>query len=396
MKGFRPGLLLVLALVLHAGGTRAEQDAMRKVADAMAQSGTATVAQGNIEKGKDFFYKALALNEDCPEALYELGKLFEKENKPVAAGDFYVRAVRLMAQEEKAGSPFVAKRADAERRIKGLNPFAPRFEALMEDYAQELGKIAKRTPDTLTREEAQDHVSKLQLASILSPDKLPKIEPVAKAAPKDKEKDIEKVIDKEKEEDSSSPAGRGRFRTVEPVEPETVLPPEVELALKKAGWNKITGKWVKKAANVYEVTDGRLEAQKTNSAIDVALLKGLSGVVKVSVRNSAIRHFYSYHSDYLDIRGYGFAIKDNTYRLVTPMATGNFNSDFLPYVERELPLPEANPKNQITVMIQDTKIQYSLNGAIIKNMNYKISKDGPFLIEIEGTATIENPRCMGQ
>ena len=74
-----------------------------------------------------------------------------------------------MAQENKLST--VSKRAEAERRIKVLNPYATRLGMLMEDYASDLDKLVKspgfghqirrdgphqRTQDSIHRHRRQD------------------------------------------------------------------------------------------------------------------------------------------------------------------------------------------------------------------------------------------------
>src|SRR5262249_1179791 len=105
----------------------------------------------------------------------------------VTAAEFYARASHLMSQDEK-NPTYVSKRSEADRRRRALNPYGYRLGAMMEEYAQSLETIFKKNPDTLTRNVALDRISSLQLASILPPEKMPKIGaaipgPTPKAAP---------------------------------------------------------------------------------------------------------------------------------------------------------------------------------------------------------------------
>ena len=64
----------------------------------LGASAAKLAAEGKPEKAKELCYKALANDEDAAEALYELGKIFEKEGKSTAAGDFLVRAAAAVRQ----------------------------------------------------------------------------------------------------------------------------------------------------------------------------------------------------------------------------------------------------------------------------------------------------------
>ncbi|HYG73693.1 MAG TPA: hypothetical protein VEK08_01570 [Planctomycetota bacterium] len=375
MKRF---LVLTVAALL-ATLTLSAQAADKAVAAALASAAAKLAADAKFDKARELCFKALANDEDCPEALFELGKIYERDGKTTAAGEFYVRAAREFGAGEAANPAFASKRMDAETRIKKLNPYAARFTAALADYTTELNAITKKSSDNFTLEEACDRADLLKLKAQLPPDKAPKFErPSVAVAPAKKtpEDDMTRMIN----------------RVARNTAPVTNVPPDIERVLKAAGWTTITGTWKKKAENVYEVTDGKLETPKINGAIQVILHKGGSGSLKAMVRNSQEEYlgsFSSYGS------GYGYILEGSSAKLFTPSG-GYSNNKFYSYMEREDPLPEAAPKNMVTVTVEEGKIDYFLNGVKKKSVNYQIAKSGPFIIQVEGTLTIEAPQAKGQ
>lgn len=369
--------MLVLMAAVAGALTTGACAADKALASALGASAAKLAADGRTEKAKEICYKALANDAECPEALYELGKLFEKEGKTSAAADFFFRAAQQFGANEAGNPVYTSKRMDAERRLKLLNPFATRFAAMLAEYTQELNAITRKVPDSLTLEEACDRADVLKLRTVLPPDKAPKFErPEAKAPAKtgDEEPDKSTMV--------------RRFRKTETP---TVVPPDVERALKGAGWTTITGTWKKKAENVYEVTDGKLETPKVNGAVQVLVHKGGTGSVKVFVRN-----YLKENEGYSDHwgTGFGFAVENNTAKLFFPSSYSM--SRFDSYIDRVENLPEAMPKHKLTMTIMEGKLEYILNDKTIRRGNYQIPKQGPFLIQIEGTMTIESPQAAGQ
>jgi regulation of enolase protein 1 (concanavalin A-like superfamily) len=349
-----------------------------KLAAALAASAAKLATDGLEEKAKDMCFKSLANDENCPEALYELGKLLEKSN-PVFAAEFLTRASRELGRIE-GNAAMGTKKQDADRRLLKLNPYSVRLTALYTDYASDLGMVLKKNTDALTQDEALDRIRSLRLADVVAPDKLPKIAaagpgPGTATGPK-------------------KPTGPGTSSTMSsrPVrEGVTDVPVDVEKALKAGGWTKITGTWKKKAEGVYEVTDGKLETAMTNGAIQIAVHKGGAGVVKALVRNahSAYEGTYYYYGS-----GYGVRVEGNAAKMFTPYNySGNI---YRPYAERDIPLSEALPKSLTLITIADSNLEITINGKREHRSNYKLNKDGPFVIEIEGTMTIEAPMAKGQ
>ncbi len=357
-----------------AGAARAEDKTM---AAALAQAAAKLASDGKNEKARDMCFKALANDENCPEALYEISKLFEKDGDMVTAADFSVRAARELARQEAANPAFSAKRNDAELRIKRLNPHAARFTTIMTEYAQDLGNIAKKNNDSFTLDEAADRVSMLKLASIVPPEKMPSIE---RPAPKTTAAKTTKSTD-----DSSTHYFSGR----KPKDVVTNVPLDVERALKADGWETITGTWKKVRDKVYDVTDGKLEATKTNGAVQVVASR--TAKIKVFVRNAQREEYYS--SSYAN--GYGLQLASNGIK-VWSATNGYFSSNqaFKPYLERTLPY--STDRLQLLVTILDGKLEMYVNGKREHNSNYKLCRDGNFIIEVEGNAIIEVPQTKGQ
>jgi len=376
--------VLIVASIAFAGAVRAED---KQLASAFAASAGKLAGEGKNDKAKDMCYKALANDEDCAEALFELAKIFEKENNMTAAGDFYVRAGREFGKGESANPAFASKRLEAESRVKRLNPYATRFATVMTDYAQEIGGITKKSTDSLTLEEASDRVSSLRLASIVPPDKMPQIDTPAPPKATGPSTGPKTAKTTSHGDDEDLPA---RMRPKKDVV--TNVPVDVERALKAAGWDKITGTWKKVKDNVYEVTDGKLETAKINGAIQVIVDKGGSGKVSALVRNGHRDSYSSFSSTYSYGTGYGFVLDGAAAKMFTPY---NYSGViYRPYMEREI--PAAGEKTQFVITIMDNALEMMVNAKREHKSNYKINKEGPFAIEISGTMTIESPMAKGQ
>jgi len=375
MKRFAMTALLLGACAMPAF-------AADKATAAALAKGAATLAdQGKSDKAKEMCFKALANDSDCPEALYELGKVFEKEGNNTAAGDFLVRAAQQLGMEETANPDFAKKRKDAEIRAQKLNPFSGQLSAAFAEYSEALNGIVKKVPDSLTLEEACDRADQLKLKAMVPPEKAPKFErPVVKAPEKAmtaRERAIAEITGTRMKSDTP-----------------TVVPPDVERVLKdpqKGGWEKITGSWKKKAENIYEVTDGKLETEKINGAVMCIVHKeGTTGKVKIMVRNDSSESDFFVSSS----SGYGIHYDRDGTKFYTP--SNSFSGRFYSYLERTDPAP-ATPKVQYMVLVEEGKLDYQVNGVSKKKTgSLQISKNGPMVIMVEGTAIIEMPRAAGK
>jgi hypothetical protein len=261
-----------------------------------------------------------------------------------------------LTRQEAANPTYESLRKDAERRLQKLDPQASRMADIFREYNDELLAAIKKNPDRLTQDEAVDRVRLLKLGRYVAAEKLPK----------------------------ATVAVAGKSGSV---------PPDIERALKVAGWQTITGTWKKKADNIYEVTDGKVEANYANGALQVTIQKGGSGTVKAMVRNNH-RESYGTYSGYGS--GYGVKYEGHACQLYTPYSPMYNNSTFRPWLEREIAIPDALPKTTVLLTISGSATEIHINGKKEKAFNYNITKDGPFIIEVEGTVTIEFPAAKGQ
>jgi hypothetical protein len=262
------------------------------------------------------------------------------------------------------------------------------YTQLLEEYSTEMSKIAKKCPDSITTEDVCNRVDALQLATLLPADKLPKVE----RPKKDSDDPKHKIIN----DPSAGP---------------TSIPPDVELALKKDGWKTITGTWKKKGEKIYEVTDGKLAAPYTTGAVETILHKGYTGTVEVMVhkksevytRTSSTGTTYTYYYD--TSSGFGTSIKGSSCELFIPIATNTgwivqSDSYWNSFKERQFALPDA-PKHKICVVYEETpkdgKLTITVNDKAEKRGSFVgVSKDGEFMIKVQGTAILESPRTMGK
>ena len=375
--------VLALNVAVHAGE-----------ADALALAGEGYMAANKVDKAKDTFFKALFHDENCPTALYELGKIFQKEQNTAAASDFFSRAIHQMENGVGAHPEFAGKITDAKTRLLAVNPYAAQFTTAMEDYAQDINKIVKKSPDAITNDEACSRVQVLCLASIIPANKMPELQHAAPPPPPDKRSS--KLVT------SDGPVVNN-------------VPPDVERALKANGWTTITGTWKKKADGTFEVTNGKLEAQKFNGGIQVTLVSGGTGSVSVLVRNdnkdpymrsssgnmpsTGTSSSTGFSSRYSFASGYGVVIKDQDCKVYTPQG-GYIGNEYYPGMDHATNL-QSIPKHQILVTVADkeggkgTSLAIAVDGKKENNSNYKLNKDGPFTIEIKGTATLEDPKAAG-
>jgi len=366
--------VLLSLMVLAAPLSRADD----KEALALAETAIDLLGRGLTVKARETFFKALAHNENCPTALYELGKLFEAEGQNAKAADFLARAVTELGKGEKNNPSWAGKKMDAQRRLKVLNPYAAQFTYLLEEYSQDLAKLTKKYPDTLTIEEAAQRVEVLEMAEYLPKEKLPSLpKPAGKPSPS-----------------SGSPSEK--TGTVS-------IAPDVERALKAAGWTTITGTWKKLADGKYEVTDGKLESAKTNGAVAVSVQAGGSGSIKILVRDGHTAKDMGFGSSSTTTSdrfcsGYGVWFKSGSAKLFIPSGGWTSGEEYYPYQDRVIPMPAAG-KWTVLITVADTekasRLEVNVNGKRESLTNYRIKRTGPMVVEISGTVVIENPKAGG-
>jgi hypothetical protein len=139
------------------------------------------------------------------------------------------------------------------------------------------------------------------------------------------------------------------------------------------------------------VTDGKLETEKTNGAVMCIIHKeGTTGKVKMMVRNDSSESDFFVSSS----SGYGIHFDRDGTKFYTP--SNSFSGRFYSYLERTDPVPPT-PKVQYMVLVDEGKLDYQVNGVSKKKTgSLQISKNGPMVIIVEGTAIIEMPRAAGR
>ena len=397
----------IMAIAILTLGLSSAFSAERALAEGLTAAGIATASKGNAAQAKEIFYKALAHDDSCPDALFELAKIVDKEGDATTAGDLYQHAALIYAQEAKPGSAL--KRAEAEKRVRTLNPAAAKLSAAFEDYAADLDKVVKRLPDSLTETSAVERINELQLPTIIMAEKLPKFYSVAQAAQE------KKVAAAKANGDNPPPeGGPRRRRAMENPKVAGTTAPEVEKELKSLGWATVTGTWVKKSTGVYEATDAKLESPKTNGLIDFMIVKnGGEGTVKATVRtdtkNAAERgaggggglgegagfenEMLGYGTFYRgkDYRNFGFGE-----RKLRRMGVGGGGAGTITPVGT-FPINETFSKSRFTVKVEDNSIELSYNNVVTtRSSSPKLNHTGTFVLDVNGTVTIEAPRCTGQ
>lgn len=344
-------------------------------ATALAMAAGKLAEGGKLEQARENLYKSLAHDPNCGEALYELGKLFEKDGQLTAAGNFLALASRELLRVETDNPAAATKRKDADRRVLALNPAAAQMRQAMADYSDELAQITRKLNDALTHDEVSDRIQSLSLERYVGTEKLPKTPNRTMAA-------------------ASKPAGSGSSSSFSSARSrEVAASPDIEKALKAAGWQTVTGSWKKISDNVYEVTDGRLEAKFKNGLMQAVIhnTQTSKGTVRMLVRNGHGSSSYS-SSLYTYDSGYGLSIdKTDAVSLIPYGLTG---SRFIPIQDKGFKL-DYPTKNQCMVTVTGTALEFHVNGKRVHKSNYTISDEGPFIIELKGTVTIENPQVKG-
>lgn len=364
---------VVLSLLVVCGARASD----RASADGFAAAAMAQIGKGNVEQGKDFLYKALANDSDCTDAVFELAKIFDKENN-ASALDFYLRSVVLMNKDKKPTDK--ARLAEAERRIKALNTFAPRFNAAVEEYAADLDAVVKRANEPTTRDVASTRVHDMDLVSLLPADKVPKF--YSSAAAEKEARDTKKTS------------------------------PEVERELKGLGWTKVTGLFIKKGAGIYESTEGRLETDRQNGRIEFILHKSEgSGTVNATARSEfgegnkpdqpnnrgRGRNNFDFMRRPRDtsVEGYGIIASMHEVKSYGIDEANRFAGKD-PFLLGTKALADA-PKHAFMITASENTMEfYADNQREAKVSSGKVSQKGPFVLDVNGTVVIEAPRFTGQ
>lgn len=335
-----------------------------------AAKGAELAAAGKSDEARHYLLKALMQDDHSAIALYELGKLLQADGDP-ASGDFLTRAAAVMVNQ-KGIADAAGKLADIKIRLAKTSPLTAQYNTLLDGYADELIHIHQKYDDTVTSESIRSRATALNLYKTPAAAKLPPAEAPAVSSGGDA-----------------------------PARSSTPLSPEIERALKAAGWTTITGSFKRNADNSLEVTDGKLECANVNGTLQLWVQKGGTGSVKAFVRNDQKQFPWGFFGKYKRSSfdtGFGVIVKDKECAVYLPlngMMGGWTGNDVFAYNDHTVPLPDG-PKHLFAVSVQDSTVEISIDNKSDRKLSYKISKDGPFTIEIKGTMTIEDPKAIGQ
>ncbi len=153
------------AVILMAAFACQADDAA--IAAALAESGAALSAKGHTQQARDFLYRALATDETCASALFELGKIEDAAGNKSLSAEFFQRCLLYMKD--------ATKRSAAESRLRVLDPAGFKLQSAMDEYARGLEVISKRHPDQITAEVLAGRVSAMQMNQFLPESKMPKL-----------------------------------------------------------------------------------------------------------------------------------------------------------------------------------------------------------------------------
>jgi tetratricopeptide (TPR) repeat protein len=349
-----------------------------EVAAALAGSALTLHGQGRAEKARELCYKALAQDEHCVEALGLLGRILDEEGSAQGALVFYQAALQEWTGPLAGRGEADQRAGEIKRRMAALNPTLAGLTAAMEEYAQELEALATKAPDRATREDIAARLAGLRLERYVAPEKLPSI------------------------------AASGPSERADPVRPTPAPPstkaaayPDAERALRSAGWTVVTGAWKPMEKNVFEVTDGRIEAPHLYGAVSVVVHRG-GGEVAVFAR---YRTGVTYSSStwprdrgrYSYAPGFGAILQGSAASLYGPYQYYR-TRDNVPHFDYDARLADA-PKHGLALTVSSvnnaTRMEVFIDGKRERLWQYQLP-DGPFVIMVRGTATLELPQVKGQ
>ncbi|MCZ7649390.1 MAG: hypothetical protein M5U26_29725 [Planctomycetota bacterium] len=369
----------LLLLALAAPPARADDPAM---AMALAASAEKLYSDGQRDKARQMCYRSLANDKNCPQALYLMAKLLEEDGQGVAAGMFYVKAHQELTRAAASQRTLQYKAREAEISMRRLNPFASGLQREMEKYTFELEKIVQRSPDSLTEGATFQHAKSLNLAHYVAPEKMPRFK-----------------------QPSAPAAASNNTGPREQPAPAAALTPEIERALKGAGWKTIAGSWKKVGVNVYEATDGRLEADFVHGALSVLVHRGGKGKVTAFVRNEKDEEEPDARNTRMSgfgmgggpSSGFGAVVEGNKVDIYSPSDSfGGSGSNWEPWKAHTSPLPDGFPKDAIVVSVARNNLDIFVNNKKEKKTTYQIRESGQFVIIVKGTKTLELPQARGQ
>jgi tetratricopeptide (TPR) repeat protein len=122
------------------------------LAEALAATGATYAARGDTDKAKDALYRALANDQNCATAMFELAKIADKEGDKTTASDLFTKCYGRLKD--------TAKQAHCESRLKALNPYAIQLNVILSEYKSGLKFVEKTYPTAMVLFEAKERLSR--------------------------------------------------------------------------------------------------------------------------------------------------------------------------------------------------------------------------------------------
>ncbi len=170
----------IVMLVALLGSASALSSDRSLIAEALSGAGEVNLKIGKTQSAKDLFYKALANDEGCLSAEYNLGLIFEKEGDKNNAISFFYKVI----SHQEASN----KKALAIARLKILDPFFGKLALILDDYSRSLDDVSKRSGvGSALIEEVAIRASSLKEIGILPESRLP-VPPAKRIVPEEIEK----------------------------------------------------------------------------------------------------------------------------------------------------------------------------------------------------------------
>lgn len=112
------------------------------LAEALAKAGAVHAAKGNDDQACDLFYRALAYDEHCGNALFELAKIAEKKGDKNISIDLYEKAFPVLHDEERI--------LECEKRLRTAKRLSIRLSDAVLEYNKRIVEISKTYPERTT------------------------------------------------------------------------------------------------------------------------------------------------------------------------------------------------------------------------------------------------------
>lgn len=151
MKNALTVLLIVFTLLCHGEDVA--------LAEALTKSGAVHASKGNYDQAKDLLYRALAHNENCGNALFELAKIEDLHGDKNLSKDLYERSFHLLVDLQKI--------EDCEKKLRIMHSSVVRISDAVSEYNKDVVSVFKRYPDMLTTELAINRVEMIKSMNVI-------------------------------------------------------------------------------------------------------------------------------------------------------------------------------------------------------------------------------------